>query len=115
MFNDFEELNDENEDMFEFMAYNIVIQFLERNCLCLLEENETNEALSNESRFANCKWDTALEFPDNLASMGRSKLHEVANYFNLSHHSRGRKDNVNGKKRRRAVLYPKTLFTDKQI
>jgi len=46
--------------------------------------------------------------------MGRSKLHEVANFFNLSHHSRGRKDNVNGKKRRRAVLYPKTLFIEKQ-
>jgi len=41
--------------------------------------------------------------------MGRSKLHEIANYFSLAHHSRGSKGRP-----RSAVLYPKTLFVEKQ-
>jgi len=51
----------------------------------------------------------AIEFPDTLPSEGRVKLHEIANYFDLAHHSAG----VKGKSRR-AVLYPKTLFLQKQ-
>ena len=40
--------------------------------------------------------------------MGRSILHEVANYFNLSHHSKG------GVKHRQTLIYPKTMFLKKQ-
>lgn len=108
LFQDFEELDHENEEMFEYVAYQVVIEYLERCCLCL---DTNSEVQSEEQRYVNVKWDTALEFPQNLASMGRSKLHEVANYFGLAHHSRGRKDS--GKKRN-AVLYPKTLFLEKQ-
>lgn len=106
-FADFEEIDDENEDMFEYVAFHTVIEYLERCCLCVPED--ISEAATSEVRYANVKWDTALEFPSNLASMGRSKLHEVANFFGLAHHSRGGK-----KPPRSAVLYPKTLFIEKQ-
>jgi hypothetical protein len=47
--------------------------------------------------------------------MGRSKLHEVANYFNLSHHTAGpRNKTANHKRSRRFILYPKTLYLEKQ-
>jgi len=55
------------------------------------------------------RWDTAIEFPEIIPSMGRSKLHEIANYFGLAHHSIGAKG-----KHRRVVMYPKTLYTEKQ-
>ena len=42
--------------------------------------------------------------------MGRSKLHEVANYFGLAHHSAGTAKT----KTRRTVMYPKTLYIEKQ-
>ena len=112
MFEEFQEIDVNNEDMFEFMAYTLVIQFLEKVCLKI--EEDISEAASSEERYKNVKWDTALEFPENLASMGRSKLHEVANFFNLAHHSRGPKNKTGGKKHRWFLLYPKTLFTDKQ-
>ena len=54
-------------------------------------------------------WDTALEFPDVIASRGRVLLHEMADYFALAHHSVGKKGTS-----RRTVIYPKTLFQEKQ-
>lgn len=55
------------------------------------------------------KWETCLQFPDCISSEGRARLHEVSNYFGLGNHSGGRKG-----KSRHFILYPKTLFTDKQ-
>lgn len=58
------------------------------------------------------RWDTAIEFPDIIPSLGRSKLHEIANFFGLAHHSAGSK--TSGAKKRRFLIYPKTLFIEKQ-
>lgn len=58
------------------------------------------------------RWDTAIEFPDVIPSLGRSKLHEIANFFGLAHHSGGSK--AKGGKKRRFLIYPKTLFIEKQ-
>jgi hypothetical protein len=91
IFEDFHEINEENEDLFEFLAYSIIINFLEKKCIDLKN------------------WDTAIEFPDVIASNGRLKLHEVADYFGLAHHSAGKKG-----KNRRTLVYPRTLFKDKQ-
>ena len=55
------------------------------------------------------RWDTAIEFPENLPSSGRTKLHDVANYFGLAHHSGGQKKTGS----RRTLMYPKTLFLEK--
>ena len=90
MFAEFEELDHENEDMFEYVAYHVVIEYLEKCCLKI--DEAVAETQTPEARYANTKWDTALEFPPNLATMGRSKLHEVANYFCLAHHTRGNRD-----------------------
>lgn len=48
-------------------------------------------------------------FPEVVPSLGRSLLHEVANFFNLAHHTAGRKGKI-----KRMVIYPKTMFLDKQ-
>ena len=102
MFEDFEEINDNNEELFEYMAFNVVIEFLQTTCG--LKEAPSEAHVQEPPRF-----DTALEFPDNIASLGRSILHEVGNYFGLSHHSAGAKG-----KKRRFIMYPKTLFQEKQ-
>ena len=101
LFEDFGEIDDNNEEMFEHLAFSVVIEFL--NKTCGLEMAET-EAHKQEPP----KFEVALEFPDNIASMGRSILHEVGNYFGLSHHSAGKKGG-----KRRFIMYPKTLFKEK--
>ena len=93
MFEDFKEIDHNNEELFEYLAYSIVISFLEKCCL----------------KTDGPKWETAIEFPDCIASAGRSKLHEVGNFFGLAHHSAGKKG-----KNRRFLMYPKTLFQEKQ-
>ena len=55
----------------------------------------------------NARWDITLEFPDIIPSAGRQKLHKIADYFGLAHHSIG-------KKSRRTYLYSKVLYQDKQ-
>lgn len=50
----------------------------------------------------------ALEFPENLASEARLRLHDIAEYFNFSSHSTGKKPN------RKTIIYPKNLFIQKQ-
>jgi hypothetical protein len=91
MFEDFEEIDHNNEEMFEFVAYHVAINYLEQACLKKgLDHPE-------EERLKLIAWNTALEFPICIASAGRSMLHEVANYFNLSHHSRGGKSGRAGK------------------
>ena len=57
------------------------------------------------------RWDTAIEFPEVIPSLGRSKLHDLANYFGLAHHSTGSK--AKGGKKRKFLIYPKTLFIEK--
>ena len=78
-FEEFKDVNDLNEDWFMFTAYNLVITYLEQVCLKVdsIEQHPTS------------RWDVAIEFPDNIPTMGRSKLHEVANYFKLAHHTAG--------------------------
>jgi hypothetical protein len=49
-----------------------------------------------------------LEFPDIICTEGRSKLHDIGNYFGLAHHSIGKKGG-----KRRTMMYPKTLFLEK--
>jgi len=39
-------------------------------------------------------------------------LHEVANYFSLSHHSRGKKGKTSNN--RQLIMYPKSQFKEKQ-
>lgn len=90
IFEDFKEIDSENMEMFEFLAYSIMISFLDKKCIDLNQ------------------WDTAIEFPDVIASKGREKLHEVANFFGLAHHSTGKKP------KRRTLVYPRTLFIEKQ-
>ena len=102
IFAEFEEIDDNNEMLFEYMAFKMVIEFLNNTCQLVQEEPET-EAHAVEK--LEPKFDTAIEFPDNIASMGRSILHEVGNYFGFSHHSAGKKGG-----KRRFLMYPKTLF-----
>jgi len=106
MFEGFAEIDHTNEDEFSFLVNTLVIQYLE---MVLLKVDETSE--DPAVRYASTNWDYALEFPDNLATMGRSELHDIANYYDLAHHSRGNRDK---KKLRHVLMYPKTLFTDKQ-
>ena len=88
---EFEEIDDSNQDYFDFMVANVVIKYLEGVCL------------GKEP----C-WKKALEFPDNLASAGRLRLHDLAEYFGLASHSAGKKP------KRRTLMYPKNLFVEKQ-
>ena len=48
-----------------------------------------------------------MAFPVCIPSQGRSIIHEVASYFGLASHSEG------GKKRR-ALIYPRSLYLEKQ-
>ena len=101
MFEEFKEVDQRNEEIFEYMAYNTVIAYLEKTCLHLDEEKEGKDVPPT--------WNVALEFPCTIASAGRTRLHDVANYFGLAHHSIGNK-----KTNRRTVLYPKTIYVKKQ-
>ena len=101
MFEEFTEVDSRNEEMFEYLAYHTVIAYLEKTCLHLDEEKEGKDVQPT--------WNVALEFPCTIASAGRTRLHDVANYFGLAHHSIGNK-----KTNRRTVLYPKTIYVAKQ-
>ena len=120
MFEDFQEIDDNNEQLFEFVAYQLVCDFLEHVCLRVAPaggEAEEDEAQGDDSEANKApRWDTALEFPVNLPSEARSKLHEIGNFFGLAHHSGGDKDKrkKDGRYHRRLVMYPKTLFIEKQ-
>ena len=84
------------------MAYHIVIAYLEKTCLHLDEEKEGLDVTPT--------WKVALEFPSAIASAGRTRLHDVANYFGLVYHSVG---NLKSRSRR-TVVYPKTIYVKKQ-
>jgi len=61
MFEEFQEIDHDNEDMFEYVAYQVIIEYLEKCCLCI--DETTSEAATEEVRYSKVKWDTALEFP----------------------------------------------------
>lgn len=103
MFSDFAEIGAENEAMFEYLALTVLLNFLRKCCL------KHDQGLTEHDRQRRVNWETALEFPDVIASQGRVMLHEMADYFSLAHHSVGKKG-----KSRRTVVYPKTLFQEKQ-
>ena len=77
VFEDFKELNEENENFFEYVATEIVIH-------SEVELDKVTETSDEQPR-----WDICLEFPDNICTEGRSKLHDIGNYFGLAHHSVG--------------------------
>ena len=94
IFDGYEELHEHNEDEFEYLATEIVIAWLEKS---LKINEETPE------------WLTALGFPETVPSLGRTQLHELANYFNLAHHTSGKRG-----ANRRLYVYPKTMFVEQQ-
>lgn len=55
------------------MAYNLVITWLE-SCMNINQESDKIQP----------NWDVAVEFPDIIASEGRTKLYEIAHYFGLA-------------------------------
>ena len=64
-FKGFEDIKPETEKVFEFVAFYVTVNLMEK--------------------MTDDKW--CLEFPSNIAGEGRRILHEVANYFELAHHS----------------------------
>ena len=75
----------ENEDFFSYISFYVVMQMLEK--------------------VTDLNW--VVQFPCNIPSGGRSVIHDVATYFGLTSHSKGAK-------KRTALVYPRTLFKDKQ-
>jgi len=73
MFDEFKEIDEYNEDIFEYIAYNLVIGWLE-NCMKVDQDLEKTEP----------KWNVAIEFPDVIASAGRTKLYEIAHFFGFA-------------------------------
>ena len=94
IFDGYEELHEHNEDEFEYLASEIVIAWLEKS---LKINEETPE------------WLTAIGFPESVPALGRSQLHELANFFDLAHHTTGKRGG-----NRRLVVYPKTMFVEQQ-
>lgn len=80
------------------MAVNIVIKYIEKICLQMDDNGKLGEPC----------WQKALEFPENLASEARLRLHDIAEYFHLASHSSGKKPN------RKTIMYPKNLYLQKQ-
>ena len=64
-FRDFAEITPDTEKLFEFIAFFVTTSVLEK-----MDDD---------------KW--CLEFPSCISNEGRRILHEVANYFELAHHS----------------------------
>jgi hypothetical protein len=64
-FKGFELMTQEEEKTFEFLAFYVVVNIIEK--------------------MTDDKW--CLEFPSCINSRGRQILHEVANYFEFAHHS----------------------------
>ena len=114
-FEEFKDINEYNQDMFMFTAYQIVIEYLEAVCLKpKFSQPDPKEGEPAPDQLQ-CNWDVALEFPEIIPTMGRSKLHEVANYFQFAHHTSGPRNKTASQSRiRKFVIYPKTLFVDKQ-
>ena len=50
MFTDFKDIDDENEELFEYLCLSVIVNYLQK---CCLNQN---------------KWETALEFPDVIPS-----------------------------------------------
>ena len=75
----------DNEEIFSYFCYNVIIQML--------------------NKIYDLNW--VVEFPDIIPSSGRSIIHDCATHFGLTSHSKG-------SKKRRALVYPRTLFKDEQ-
>lgn len=75
----------ENEEFFKYVANYVIMQFLEK--------------------VEDMNW--VVQFPNNVPSQGRSHIHEVATFYGLTSHSIG-------SKKRSALVYPSTIFKDKQ-
>jgi len=83
-FKQFAEITKDNEEEFDYVVGIFLIQFLE-----------------------SCK-DKALEFPSCLDSIGRIRIHALADYLGIASHSQGQG------KTRRIIVYPKHLFKQRQ-
>ena len=75
----------ENEEFFSYISYYVILQLLEK--------------------VTDLNW--VVQFPANIPSGGRSVIHDVATHFGLTSHSQGAK-------KRMALVYPRTLFKEKQ-
>lgn len=64
-FKGFEEMKAEGEKLFEFVAFYVTVNILDK--------------------MTDDKW--CIEFPSCISNEGRRILHEVANYYELAHHS----------------------------
>ena len=84
LFAEFAEVDLENEDFFKYIAYQVLIQFMDR--------------------VTDLDW--IVHFPENIPSTGRSYIHDCATFFGLHSHSQG-------SKKRCALVYPRHLFKDK--
>lgn len=82
---EFQDVNIDNEEFFEYISYYVLMQFLEK--------------------ITDLKW--VLQFPNNIPSSGRSYIHDIATTFGLTSHSKGAK-------KRSAMVYPTIHFKDKQ-
>ena len=85
LFTEFAEVTVENEELFSYIAYYVIMQMLEK--------------------IYDLKW--VVQFPSNIPSSGRSIIHDVASHFGLTSHSKGAK-------KRSALVYPRTLFKEEQ-
>lgn len=79
-FKGFEDMKAESEPLFEFIAFYVTVNILDK--------------MSDD------KW--CIEFPSLISNEGRRMLHEVANYYELAHHSQGKDKN------RRTFMYPRS-------
>jgi hypothetical protein len=79
-FKDFEDMKLDMEPIFQFVAFFVTLNVLDK---------------MQDDRFC-------IEFPSCIGSEGRRILHEVANYFQLAHHSQGKDRN------RRTYMYPRS-------
>ena len=69
LFAEFTEVDLENEDFFKYIAYQVLIQFMDR--------------------VTDLDW--IVHFPENIPSTGRSYIHDCATFFGLHSHSQGSK------------------------
>lgn len=84
-FKGLENVTKETESFFEFVTSYVITLFIEN--------------LDHD------KW--ALKFPETLDNEGRRIIHDIADSFELAHHSEG-------KSTRRALIYPRSQFKEKQ-
>lgn len=120
MFSEFADvalMNQEQYDSFQYLGYIVVINYVLK---CLLKIKiqtsdqdkifeQVDSIYQDAEDTVQAEWNMALEFPENITPEGRTILYEIAAKFQLAYHSIGKKG-----KSRRTILYPKSVYQDKQ-